>query len=109
LGGRSAAGGSGRSTGFAGDLAVEPRPTLWQALHYYDDPQLSASFHEKSYLIKLLNGIYSVISIQAAGFIQAEVAKLVYALDLGSSAARCESSSLSFRTKLMAGLPSLWV
>lgn len=29
----------------------------------------------------------------------AEVAKLVYALDLGSSAARRESSSLSFRTK----------
>ena len=31
----------------------------------------------------------------------AEVAKLVDALDLGSSAARRESSSLSFRTTLM--------
>ena len=30
----------------------------------------------------------------------ADVAKLVDALDLGSSAARCESSSLSIRTKL---------
>ena len=29
----------------------------------------------------------------------ADVAKLVDALDLGSSAARCESSSLSIRTK----------
>jgi hypothetical protein len=34
---------------------------------------------------------------------QAEVAKLVYALDLGSSAARRESSSLSFRTIFTAG------
>ena len=31
----------------------------------------------------------------------AEVAELVDALDLGSSAARCESSSLSFRTILI--------
>jgi hypothetical protein len=38
-----------------------------------------------------------------AEFFNAEVAKLVYALDLGSSAARRESSSLSFRTKLMTG------
>ena len=38
-------------------------------------------------------------------FPQAEVAKLVYALDLGSSAARRESSSLSFRTILPAALP----
>ena len=38
----------------------------------------------------------------------AGVAKLVYALDLGSSAARRESSSLSFRTKLMAELPALF-
>ena len=30
----------------------------------------------------------------------AKVAELVEALDLGSSTARCESSSLSFRTKL---------
>ena len=30
----------------------------------------------------------------------ADVAKLVDALDLGSSAARCESSSLSIRTKI---------
>ena len=34
-------------------------------------------------------------------FIFAEVAELVDALDLGSSAARCESSSLSFRTILI--------
>ena len=33
----------------------------------------------------------------------AEVAKLVYALDLGSSAARRESSSLSFRTIFSTG------
>lgn len=33
---------------------------------------------------------------------KAEVAKLVYALDLGSSAARRESSSLSFRTIILA-------
>jgi trigger factor len=38
---------------------------------------------------------------------QAEVAKLVYALDLGSSAARCESSSLSFRTKIGAIAPAV--
>ena len=31
----------------------------------------------------------------------AEVVKLVDTLDLGSSAARCESSSLSFRTNLL--------
>ena len=30
--------------------------------------------------------------------LKAEVVKLVDTLDLGSSAARCESSSLSFRT-----------
>ena len=33
--------------------------------------------------------------------IDADVAKLVDALDLGSSAARCESSSLSIRTKIL--------
>ena len=33
----------------------------------------------------------------------AEVAELVYALDLGSSAERRESSSLSFRTRLLRG------
>ena len=37
----------------------------------------------------------------------AEVAKLVDAPDLGSGAARCESSSLSFRTILCSGLTSL--
>jgi hypothetical protein len=36
-------------------------------------------------------------------FQSAGVAKLVYALDLGSSAARRESSSLSFRTKYQVG------
>ena len=36
-------------------------------------------------------------------FHSAGVAKLVYALDLGSSAARRESSSLSFRTKYRVG------
>ena len=42
------------------------------------------------------------------GLFLAGVAKLVYALDLGSSAARRESSSLSFRTKLMAELPAVF-
>ena len=35
------------------------------------------------------------------------MAELVDALDLGSSAARCESSSLSFRTKLEAELTTV--
>ena len=35
----------------------------------------------------------------------ADVAKLVDALDLGSSAARCESSSLSIRTKILKKAP----
>ena len=41
--------------------------------------------------------------INAPGNCPAEVAKLVDALDLGSSAARRESSSLSFRTTLVPG------
>ena len=53
----------------------------------------------KYFLFKYLGQFSVIISIQLAGFIKAEVAKLVYALDLGSSAARRESSSLSFRTK----------
>jgi len=39
----------------------------------------------------------------------AEVVKLVYTLDLGSSAARRESSSLSFRTNIVVRLQdTLW-
>jgi hypothetical protein len=61
----------------------------------------SAVKYEKPALIKALTGFSVVDSIQLTDVFYAEVAKLVYALDLGSSAARCESSSLSFRTKLM--------
>jgi hypothetical protein len=63
------AGGSRISAGFTGDLAVESRPTLWQTFRPFNDPQLVVPFQEKSCLIKLLNGIYSVNSIQTAGFI----------------------------------------
>ena len=37
-------------------------------------------------------------------FTRAKVAKLVDALDLGSSRVTCESSSLSFRTNFLTGL-----
>jgi len=62
-------------------------------------PILVAFEGQKPALFNTLTRIYVVISIWSTEIFQAEVAKLVYALDLGSSAARCESSSLSFRTK----------
>ena len=47
----------------------------------------------------------STCMVALAGvFDYAEVAKLVDALDLGSSVLRRESSSLSFRTKFLHGL-----
>ena len=62
---------------------------------------LMAVLSEKSAFINTLTGVCVVISIQLTDVFQAEVAELVYALDLGSSTARCESSSLFFRTKFI--------
>ena len=51
----------------------------------------------------LYNPRPSVPSVEP-NYIHAKVAELVDALDLGSSIARCESSSLSFRTIYFARL-----
>ena len=69
-------------------------------------PKLVFCSSQKTQLINTLDCVSVIISSRLAGSILAEVAKLVYALDLGSSAARRESSSLSFRTKLMANTPT---
>ena len=55
---------------------------------------------EKSIKINILRCLERAFLVLRQGRF-AEVAELVDALDLGSSAARCESSSLSFRTKLI--------
>ncbi len=85
---------------------VEQARALWQTLRPCDYPPLiSAQAHLYSLVIKRLHGFgESLSNLYAGGVFLAEVAKLVYALDLGSSAARRESSSLSFRTNIQAGL-----
>jgi hypothetical protein len=86
---------------------VEPMAVLWQ----YRDPlsglQNSGCSERKNTSNQYVNWGLSIASIPVGGCFQAEVAKLVYALDLGSSAARCESSSLSFRTKLIKAVVTM--
>ena len=60
------------------------------------------SFQHLSIIAALLDGLLigSAGVIPVVSQITARVAELVDALDLGSSTARCESSSLSFRTMI---------
>jgi hypothetical protein len=50
-------------------------------------------------LLTLKLAYISLFALSEAVVLCAKVAKLVDALDLGSSGATCESSSLSFRTR----------
>ncbi len=47
------------------------------------------------------------ITSRSSAFADADVVELVDTLDLGSSAARCESSSLSVRTIYFVYIPSI--
>lgn len=82
---------------------VEPPLSLWQNPAPYRHP-MALKFSGSLEVLLLCNQALKqaactcLQSIYTGVMFKAEVAKLVYALDLGSSAARRESSSLSFRT-----------